>query len=204
LHWYFFPQIFGVGYESITQVLSGELLGIVLVGLLIAKILATSITIGSGSSGGIFAPSLFMGAVLGGVFGQVVHNLFPFTPAFPGAYALVGMGAVVAGTARAPIIAVLIIFEMTANYQIILPLMFACTISLVISALLSSESIYTLKLVRRGVNIYGGKELNVLTRLRVSQVMIPEIELASPSTPLTELATRMMSSSHSHFFCSWE
>jgi len=87
-----------------------------------------------------------------------------------------------------------------SNYQIILPLMFACTISLVISALLSSESIYTLKLVRRGVNIYGGKELNVLRRLRVSQVMIPEIELVSPSTPLAELATRMMSSSHSHFF----
>ncbi|MBW1715964.1 MAG: chloride channel protein [Deltaproteobacteria bacterium] len=196
----FFPQIFGVGYESITQVLRGELLGIVLVGLLIAKILATSITIGSGSSGGIFAPSLFMGAVLGGVFGQIVHTLFPFTTASPGAYALVGMGAVVAGTTRAPITAMLIIFEMTSNYRIILPLMFACTIGLVISARLSRESIYTLKLVRRGVNIYGGKELNVLKRLTVSQVMIPEIELVSPSAPLTELATRMMSSSHSHFF----
>lgn len=196
----FYPQIFGVGYESITQVLRGELLGIVLVGLLIAKILATSITIGSGSSGGIFAPSLFMGAVLGGVFGQVVHSLFPYTTASPGAYALVGMGAVVAGTTRAPITAMLIIFEMTSNYLIILPLMFACTIGLVISARLSRESIYTLKLVRRGVNIYGGKELNVLKRLKVSQVMIPEIELVSPSAPLTELATRMMSSSHCHFF----
>jgi CIC family chloride channel protein len=196
----FFPQIFGVGYESVTQILRGEMLGIILVGLLIAKILATSISIGSGGSGGIFAPSLFMGAVLGGIFGQIVHSLFPYTTASPGAYALVGMGAVVAGTTRAPITAMLIIFEMTANYRIILPLMFACTIGLVISARLSRESIYTLKLIRRGVNIYGGKELNVLKGLRVSQVMIPEIELVSPSAPLTELATRMMASSHPQFF----
>jgi CIC family chloride channel protein len=196
----FFPQIFGVGYESVTHVLRGETLGIILAGLLVAKILATSISIGSGGSGGIFAPSLFMGAVLGGLFGQIVHTLFPYTTAFPGAYALVGMGALVAGTTRAPITAMIIIFEMTANYRIILPLMFACIISLVISALLSRESIYTLKLIKRGVNIYGGKELNVLKRLRVSQVMLPEIELVSPSAPLTELVTRMMASPHSQFF----
>jgi len=197
---FFFPHIFGVGYESITQILHGEMVGVMLFGLLIAKILATSITIGSGSSGGIFAPSLFMGAALGGGFGQVVHTLFPYTTALPGAYALVGMGAVVAGTTRAPITAMIIIFEMTANYRIILPLMFACTIGLVISARLSRESIYTLKLIRRGVNIYGGKELNVLKRLKVAQVMLPEIELVSLSASLNELITRMMASSHYHFF----
>lgn len=196
----FFPHIFGVGYESVTQVLRGEMFGVMLIGILAAKILATSITIGSGSSGGIFAPSIFMGAVLGGIFGQLVHALFPYTTASPGAYALVGMGAVVAGTTRAPITAMIIIFEMTANYRIILPLMFACTIGLVISARLSRESIYTLKLVRRGVNIYGGKELNVLKRLKVTQVMFPVIELVSPSATLSEIVTRMMASSHNHFF----
>lgn len=196
----FFPQVFGVGYESITQVLRGEMFGVMLLGILVAKILATSITIGSGSSGGIFAPSLFMGAFLGGAFGQVVHILFPYTTASPGAYALVGMGAVVAGTTRAPITAMIIIFEMTSNYRIILPLMFACTIGLVVSARLSKESIYTLKLVRRGVNIYAGKELNVLKRLTVAQVMVPEIELVSPSATLSELITRVMASSHYHFF----
>jgi len=196
----FFPQVFGVGYESITQVLRGEMFGVMLLGILVAKILATSITIGSGSSGGIFAPSLFMGAFLGGAFGQVVHVLFPYTTASPGAYALVGMGAVVAGTTRAPITAMIIIFEMTSNYRIILPLMFACTIGLVVSARLSKESIYTLKLVRRGVNIYAGKELNVLKRLTVAQVMVPEIELVSPSATLSELITRVMASSHYHFF----
>ena len=195
-----FPQVFGVGYETIAQVLRGETLGPVLIALLAAKVLATSVTIGSGGSGGIFAPSLFMGAVTGGAFGQLVHTLFPHMTAFPGAYALVGMGAVVAGTTRAPITAMLIIFEMTADYLIILPLMFACIIGLVISALLSRESIYTLKLLRRGVNIHGGRELNILRSLKVDQVMRPEIELASPATSLPELVSRMMSSSHSHFF----
>jgi CIC family chloride channel protein len=195
-----FPQIFGVGYESVTQVLGGEVLGIALLGLLIAKILATSITIGSGGSGGIFAPSLFMGAVLGAAFGQIVHALFPYATGSPGAYALVGMGAVVSGTTRAPITAMLIIFEMTANYRIILPLMFACIISLVIASLLSRDSIYTLKLVRRGVNLYGGKELNVLKPLKVTQVMTPEIELVPPSAPLPDLVARMMMGSHLHLY----
>jgi CIC family chloride channel protein len=196
----FFPEIFGVGYESVTKVLRGETVGTILIWLLAAKILATSFTLGSGGSGGIFAPALFMGAVLGGAFGQFAHILFPETTALSGAYALVAMGAVFAGTTRAPITAMLIIFEMTANYRIILPLMFACTISLVISALLSRESIYTLKLVRRGVNIYGGKELNVLRGLKVSQVMLPVIEQVSPSASLTEVVSRMMGGSHSHLY----
>jgi CIC family chloride channel protein len=196
----FLPQIFSVGYETVTQVLSGEVVWSVLLWLLAAKIFATSITLGSGGSGGIFAPALFMGAVLGGAFGQFAYTLLPSTTASPGAYALVGMGAVFAATARAPITAMLIIFEMTANYRIILPLMFACTISLVISSFLSGESIYTLKLARKGVNIYGGRELNILRRLKVSQVMSPEIESLSLSTPFSELVTRMMSSSRSYFF----
>ncbi len=195
-----YPHIFGVGYDTISQVLRGEMLGTILIALLVAKILATSITIGSGGSGGIFAPSLFMGAALGGLFGHFAHTLFPQITAFPGAYAIVGMGAVVAGTTRAPITAMLIIFEMTADYRIILPLMFACTIGLVISTMLSRESIYTLKLIRRGINIHAGKELNVLKSLKVSQVMHPEIELVSPSVPLAELVTRMMVSPHVHLF----
>jgi CIC family chloride channel protein len=196
----FFPQIFSVGYETVTQVLGGEVIWTVLLWLLPAKIFATSITLGSGGSGGIFAPALFLGAVLGGAFGQFANALLPATTASSGAYALVGMGAVFAGTARAPITAMLIIFEMTANYQIILPLMVACTLSLVISAILSEESIYTLKLARKGVNIYEGRELNVLRRLQVSQIMSPEIGLVSRATPLSELVTRMMSSSHSYLF----
>jgi len=196
----FFPEIFGIGYETVGKVLHGEMLGTILIGLLFVKILATSVTLGSGGSGGVFAPSLFMGAVLGGLFGHFAQAFFPHAIASPGAYALVGMGAVVAGTTRAPIAAMLIIFEMTGNYLIILPLMFACTMGLVVSALLSRESIYTFNLVRKGIKIHGGKELNVLKSLTVSQVMRPEIEIVSPSVSLAELVTRMMVSPHAHLF----
>jgi CIC family chloride channel protein len=196
----FYPHIFGVGYETISQVLRGEMVGTILIALLVAKVLTTSLTIGSGGSGGIFAPSPLLGAAPGGLFGHFAQILFPQITASPGAYAIVGMGAVVAGTTRAPITAMLIIFEMTADYRIILPLMFACTIGLVISTLLSRESIYTLKLIRRGINIHGGKELNVLKSLKVSQVMHPEIEIVSPSVPLAELVTRMMVSPQAHLF----
>ncbi len=196
----FFPQVFGVGYETITAVLRENLLGFSLGFLLVAKILATSMTIGSGGSGGIFAPSLFMGAVLGGAFGSAIHSLFPLATATPGAYALVGMGAVVAGTTRGPVAAVLIIFEMTGDYRIILPLMFACSMGLVISTLLSSESIYTMKLARRGVNIFGGRDLNVLRSVKVSQVMRPEVETVPLSISLREFLDIMMASTHSDFF----
>ncbi len=196
----FIPNIFGVGYETVTQVLLEQTLGGILVLFLAAKILATSMTIASGGSGGIFAPSLFMGATLGGAFGHVVHSLFPQITATPGAYALVGMGAVVAGTTRGPIAAIMIIFEMSGDYHIILPLMFACTIGLVVSALLSPESIYTMKLVRRGVDIYKSKGLNILRTLKVSEVMRPEVEAIEDSTMLRDIIALMKQSTHSHFF----
>lgn len=196
----FIPNIFGVGYETVTHVLMERTLGGILVALLAAKILATSITIASGGSGGIFAPSLFMGATLGGVFGHVVHSVFPQITATPGAYALVGMGAVVAGTTRGPIAAIMIIFEMSSDYHIILPLMFACTIGLVVSAVMSPESIYTMKLVRRGTDIYKNRGPNILRALKVAEVMKREVEIIEDSTPLQDIISRMRESQHSHFF----
>ncbi|MGO9572221.1 MAG: chloride channel protein, partial [Desulfomonilaceae bacterium] len=148
-----YPQIMAVGYDSIGKALLNQEVWTVLVLLVPLKILATSITIGSGGSGGIFAPSLFMGAMLGGAFGCAVHALFPSVTANPGAYAIVGMGAVVAGTTHAPIQAFLIIFELTQDYRIIPPLMICCVIATFISRGIKRESIYTLKLLRRGIDI---------------------------------------------------
>ena len=106
-----------------------------------------------GGSGGVFAPSLFMGAMLGSAYGQAVHALLPHATASAGAYGLVGMGAVFAASARAPITAVLIIFELTREYSTILPLMLAIVIATAISARLSPDTIYTLKLRRRGIDV---------------------------------------------------
>jgi len=118
-----FPRFFGVGYETIENTLFSQLTLQVTFGLLFLKLLTTTLTLGSGGSGGIFAPSLFMSAMLGASFGRIAHNVFPKIVAPIGAYALVGMAAFFGGAAHAPITAILILFEMTGDYQIILPLM---------------------------------------------------------------------------------
>jgi CIC family chloride channel protein len=169
----YLPQVFGVGYEAIELSLAGKMgLGLLAI-LVIAKILATSITIGSGSSGGIFAPSLFIGAMLGGAFGMVANMWFPEITAHSGAYALVAMAAIFAGAAKAPICSILILFEMTQDYRIILPLMFATVVSTVVADLLDKDSIYTHKLRRRGVDFHFNKQkdLELLSIIRVEEAM---------------------------------
>ena len=186
-----FPQIFGVGYETIHQSLLGNMEIWLLLALVFIKILATSITLGSGCSGGIFAPSLFMGAMTGGFFGNILHKLFPAVTAGPGAYSLVAMSAVVAATTHAPITAILIIFEMTSDYKIILPLMIATIISLTTTKL-HKGSIYTLKLKRRGINIFQGTEINVLKSMKVKDVMRQSIEIVPPETPMKKMIEKFV------------
>ncbi|MEP7180504.1 MAG: chloride channel protein [Pseudonocardiales bacterium] len=117
------------------------------------KLVACSLTIGIGGSGGVFAPSLFCGAMTGAVFGDIVHAVLPASSGSLGAYALVGMGAVFAGVARAPITAVVILFELTGEYSIILPLMLAIVLATGVSHLVSHDTVYTRKLLRRGIDI---------------------------------------------------
>ena len=195
-----FPHIFGVGYDSITQALTNQLTWYFLLFLVFLKIAATSITIGSGGSGGVFAPSLFIGANLGGFMGSIVHSLFPAMTASSGAYALVGMGAVAAGAMHAPITAIIIIFELTNDYRIILPLMISCIISVLITSRLKKDSIYSLKLSRRGINLFQGQEINVLHSLKVSQVVRTDYERVYIDTPFRKLMDLTVRSPHPNFF----
>ncbi|NOY86662.1 MAG: chloride channel protein [Deltaproteobacteria bacterium] len=181
------PNVFGVGYGSINLALKNHLSAVFLLGLVFLKILATSITLGSGASGGIFAPSLFIGAMTGGFFGWGVHTLFPMITGDSGAYALVAMGAVVAGTTHAPITAIIIIFELTASYQIMLPLMFACIISTLIASSLKHGSIYTLKLSRRGVRLLQGWEQSIMQAIKVKDIMSDHVVAIPESMPLDEV-----------------
>lgn len=181
------PHVFGVGYGAINMSLTDQIPVLLLLTLVFVKILATSITIGSGGSGGIFAPSLFIGAMLGGSFGVAVNKIFPLVTADPGAYALVAMGALVAGTTHAPITAIIIIFELTATYKIILPLMIACIISTIITTSLKRGSIYTIKLTRRGVQLYQGREQRVLQTMKIREVMSESFPSISENTPLLEM-----------------
>mgnify|MGYP001260559956 FL=1 len=194
-----FPRIFGVGYDTITQALSGELVLQVTVVLLFAKVLATVITLGSGGSGGVFAPSLFIGAMLGEAFGQIVHGLFPEITAPMGAYAMVGMAAVFSGAAHAPVTAILILFEMTGDYKIILPLMLATVISTLVSRLISPESIYTLKLTRRGVHLSQGQDIDVMQSITVGEAMTTEVDTVSVNMSLDDLADEFARSHHHGF-----
>ncbi len=172
------PHIFGVGYEAINEALNGNLVWQFMVLLVVVKIVAVSITIGSGGSGGIFAPSLFIGAMLGGAAGTVVHTLWPTSTAAPGAYALVGI---------APITAILIIFELTGSYTIILPLMISCIIATLLATRMQRASIYTLKLLRRGVDVQRGRAVNVLQHAYVREIMRPEVITVAPSEDLVSL-----------------
>ncbi len=165
------PHVFGVGYETINNALTGNLSLWLLCILIFAKLIATSITIGSGGSGGVFAPSLFLGAMTGGFLGHIIHLSFPNITATSGAYALVTMGAVVAGATHAPITAIIMIFELTNDYTIIPPLMAACVVSSVVASLIKQDSIYTLKLTRRGLNLFSHEEANVLNLIKVKEVI---------------------------------
>lgn len=189
----FVPYIFGVGYESVDAVLNennGTTFVVavqMLLVLCIAKILATSITLGSGGSGGVFSPSLFIGAMLGGAFGFVVTSLYPDITATYGAYALVGMAAVFAGTSRGTLTAIIIVFEMTLNYSIILPLMFACVVSDAVSSLMSKQTIYSEKLARRGVSISHDMEVEVLSSICVKDAMVKNVISVHEDTTIREL-----------------
>jgi CIC family chloride channel protein len=196
----YFPHIFGVGYETIDLSLQSSLAWYLLLLFIGLKLVATSVTIGSGGSGGIFAPSLFLGASLGGFVGTVIHSLMPASTASPGAYALVGMGAVAAGAMHAPITSILIIFELSDDYRIILPLMIACIISVLITTRLKRDSIYTHKLSRRGLHLFRGREVNVLRSLKVSQVMGTDCVRISLNTPFHQIMDLTVKSPHSDFF----
>ena len=195
----FFPQVLGVGYDAITEVVQNHTGLSFVIALLLAKFLATSLTLGSGGSGGIFAPSLFMGAMLGGIFGTAVHTLSPGLTAEPGAYALVGMGAFVAGTTHAPLTAMLILFELTDDYKIILPLMLATTISTLIAKWIESESIYTLKLSRRGLRINQGIDISILESIRVRDILNRDVVSIKPGTSLGEIVDLLQQSEFTDF-----
>ena len=207
-----FPQIMGVGYDSVNLVINSEdmtylglggdfinqLLGshvfwIMALLLVFVKIFATSMTLGSGGSGGIFAPSLFIGAMLGAFFGHFTHYYFPDITASAGTYALIGMGAVVAGTTRAPITAIFTIFELTKETSIILPLMLTSIISTIVCSKFSAESIYTLKLILRNINVRGRAEFDIMKNLYVKDLFTRDFVSIPQKTDFNEAVMKLIS-----------
>ena len=173
----FEPRILSTGQEFVAEVLDFSLLGQelwwILLLLAVLKIIATSVTIGSGASGGAFMPSLFIGATLGAAYGELVSLIWPssISPLRPGAFAVVGMAATFAAVARAPLTAILIVFEITQDYGLVLPLMLAVVLATLITDVIHPESVYTLPLAKRGIQLVRSSEVDVLDTVRVGDVM---------------------------------
>ncbi|WP_455277842.1 chloride channel protein [[Eubacterium] cellulosolvens] len=188
--------IMGVGYEGVNMVLMGELSLLLLLTLGVMKMLATSFTIGSGGSGGIFAPSLYIGSMFGGVLGLLFHSTFPSLVHHPSTYALAGMAALFAGAAQAPINVIIMIPEMSHDFALIPPIMAASVTSFFITWLfLRGSSIYTLKLQRRGVNLRMGRSFT-LDLIKVGEVMTKDVITIRPEMSVSAL--EMLFEEHHH------
>lgn len=195
----FFPKygVLGVGYDGVDLALAGSFAITLMLVLGLAKIFATSFTIGSGGSGGIFSPSLYIGSMFGGVLGLLFNAIMPGLASQPFAYSLAGMGALFAGAARAPITSMIMIPEMTADWHLLPPLMISCITSFYISSsLLKKSSIYTLKLERRGVNVKASSVPDYLDYVKVEEVMEKKLVTVSENTTISELM--WLATEHGH------
>ncbi len=167
----FFPQVYGVGYDSMVAALDGRMVWQLMALLVVVKLLAVNLTLGSGFSGGIFAPALFLGGMLGGAFGSLLQKVYPTSVEAVGAFAMVGMAAMVGAVTGGPLTAILILFEMTGEYHVILPLMLASIGAALAYRSLMKESIFTLKLSRDGRPLEFGRESALLKDHHVQDVM---------------------------------
>jgi len=192
-------DLFGVGYGGVERALLGDIALSTLLIMGVLKLIATSVTIGSGGSGGVFAPSLFLGAMFGGAFGGMAHRIFPTITAPSGAYAMVGMAAVFAGAARAPITSIIILFEMTRDYNIILPLMLAVVISTIVARGFNPETIYTTKVRRTGIDLRRYEDVDVMRSITVAEAMTRDFPTVSPKMPVNELLSKASRTGHHGF-----
>jgi chloride channel protein, CIC family len=191
---WFIPQVLGVGYSYVGDALNGAMTLKIMLLLVALKLFAVTTSYASGNAGGIFGPSLFLGAMLGGVVGSVAHHFWPAYTATPGAYALVGMGALFAGIVRAPMTSVLMIFEMTRDYSVIVPLMIANLASLYISSRFQKQPIYEALAHQDGIHLPSLKTREELGQRKIIQVMRSTAEILPAQMSVHEALNHMLSS----------
>jgi len=193
---WFVPQVLGVGYGYVGDALNGDMAFKLMLLLVVLKLFAVTTSYASGNAGGIFGPALFIGAMLGGTVGTLAHRLFPAYTATAGAYALVGMGAVFAGIVRAPMTSVLMIFEMTQNYAVIVPLMIANLVSLFIASRLQREPIYEALAIQDGIHLPTAESRQRHSRRQVVGVMQTASQLLPADFTVREALERVRSSKY--------
>lgn len=196
---WFVPQVLGVGYKHVGEALNGGMAVRLMVLLLILKLLAVTTSYASGNAGGIFGPSLFIGAMLGGIVGNVAHGLLPTYVAAPGVYALVGMGTAFAGIVRAPMTSVVMIFEITRNYAVIVPLMISNLVSFFISSRLQRQPIYEVLALQEGIHLPSAAARQQQGQRLVIQAMRAATEILAAQMMVGEALGKTQSSQ----FRSW-
>jgi CIC family chloride channel protein len=195
----FFPQVMGNGYDYIAKALAGDTLVWRMMVLVFLKSLATAITLGSGGAGGVFAPALFIGAVLGGAYGGIVHHFLPAYTATAGAYATVGIGAFLAATTHAPLTAIFLLFEMTGNYMIIIPVMLVAVLGTVTSSWLYGDSMDTVDFTREGIDIHEGREVAIMKSIRVGKAITEDVDFISENANINHLL-ELFRFARNHFY----
>jgi chloride channel protein, CIC family len=188
---FFVPRVLGVGYDTISDILNNNLALKLLILIAVFKALALVISLGSGTSGGLLAPMFMCSAALGGMFAMVVNMIFPSAHLSPGAFALVAMAAVFGSASRATFAFIVFAFEITRDYNAILPLMLACVVADMIALRYLPSSIMTEKLTRRGLQVPNEFEVGAATVVRVSEVMRKDVVPIAPEMTVSELAARM-------------
>jgi CIC family chloride channel protein len=191
---WFVPQVMGVGYQYVGDALNGHMALKLMLVLVFLKLLTVPVSYASGNAGGIFGPALFIGAMLGGAFGTVAHHYFPAYTAVPGAYALVGMGTAFAGIVRAPMTSVLMIFEMTQDYAVIVPLMISNLVSLFIASRLQPEPIYDALAIQDGIHLPGAEARQRYGQRQVLLAMRTPTEVLSGETTVRDALDQVRTS----------
>jgi CIC family chloride channel protein len=185
------PEVFGTGQEFVRGLINLVSVDSIVWGTLLliggAKLLATALTLGSGGSGGAFMPSLFIGAVLGAAFTDIVAPVWSFSELEPGGFAVVGMAATFAAVARAPLTSILIVFEITQDYGLVLPLMLATSLATLLGDRLHRESVYTMALAKRGIRLSRRSEIDLLDTVRVGDIAAPSPVLVGPAASTADV-----------------
>ena len=195
----FMPQILGNGYDVMEQALTGQLFWGLAFLLVFMKIICTSITLGSGGMGGVFAPSLFIGAMVGTAFGSSVHFIFPTLSASAETYSVVGMGAVAGAVMQAPLTNILMLFELTNDYTLILPIMATCIAASYTYQRFTKHSIYMQNLLNKGINIRHGREASIMNSIKVQDVMSTDITTIAQEMPFRKILETISYSKNFYF-----
>lgn len=190
----FYPRVLGVGYEATDMALNGQLALHIMLILIIAKVAATAISLGCGFGGGVFSPSLFLGAMTGGAFGVIATSIFPELSSGHSAYTLVGMGAVAGAVLGAPMSTILIVFELTGNYALTIAVMLATVLATTITRYLYGQSFFVWQLESRGISLEGAREQRLLQSIGVREIMRADFITVCPAAPLSTVRSQIMRS----------